>query len=170
MYCLLISFCFNKIIQRTVIIHCNYSINYKSEIITYFYHFDYSFFLHYRCKRYDAPNCMMIPDPADPSCCEIPLCLFAVPTPAPGVSPTPGFIRQTGRPGEVFGVGNIPTPMPTQAPTRGPDGLFHTPTPLYGPDGSTITPSPPTGKNSNIHLISIQLTLHLKWVQILECF
>lgn len=85
----------------------------------------------------------MVPDPQDPTCCEIPQCPLVTPTPRPGVSPTPGIINVgTLAPGKIVGVGKVPTPLPTAVPTPGPDGSTVTPTPVYGPDGSTITPTP----------------------------
>ncbi|KAL8616408.1 hypothetical protein ACOMHN_032262 [Nucella lapillus] len=95
-----------------------------------------------RCVHYTPnPGCIMVPDPDDPTCCEIPKCPLVTPTPQPEVSPTPGIVNVvTKTPGQIEGLGKVPTQAPTLSPTA-------TPTPVTGPDGSTIatTPRPTTG-------------------------
>ncbi|XP_041376891.1 uncharacterized protein LOC121389362 [Gigantopelta aegis] len=79
---------------------------------------------HYRCQERCAhftnipANCMMVPDPRDPSCCQMPECPF--PTPKPGVTPTPGYISITPATGVITGIGKIPTPSPLLSPSPGP--------------------------------------------------
>nr|KAG5702882.1 hypothetical protein BaRGS_019101 [Batillaria attramentaria] len=101
-----------------------------------------------RCARYDnvPSNCVMAPDPSDPSCCEIPECPLSTPTPAPGASPTPGIIPGPSvSPGTVIGVGRVPTPAPALVPPTGPDGSTLEPPRVTGPDGSPVTPTPAPG-------------------------
>ncbi|XP_046570033.1 uncharacterized protein LOC124278355 [Haliotis rubra] len=72
-----------------------------------------------RCTKYDniQSSCLMVPDPKDPSCCKKPQC--PVPTPAPGVTPTPGFISVTPVPGYINGYGKPPTMAPGVSPSPG---------------------------------------------------
>ncbi|KAL5022346.1 hypothetical protein ScPMuIL_001501 [Solemya velum] len=93
-----------------------------------------------RCARYtNVPSaCTMVPDPKDPSCCQVPQCPL---TPQPGVTPTPGYItgQVTARPGIITGIGQVP--LPTAAPTPQPGRI--TPTPA--PGGTTPTAAPRKG-------------------------
>ena len=81
-----------------------------------------------RCPTYtDLPaECTLGPDPADPLCCQRPLCQF-VPQP----NKTEGYLIPPLRPGVLTGGSVTPTPLP-----------YFTPTP--GPDGSTLEPPRPT--------------------------
>ncbi|GFR69731.1 collagen alpha-4(VI) chain [Elysia marginata] len=72
-----------------------------------------------RCAVYSQvpQGCNMVPDPADPVCCEKPEC----PVPL-GPQPTQGFVGTLGpqpTPGSVTGVGKIPTPRPTPSVSPG---------------------------------------------------
>ena len=70
-----------------------------------------------RCSVYTsvAPGCTMVPDPKDPDCCEIPDCPIV-----PPVSPTPGIVTfQPGPGGVVTGIGLVPTPKPGVSPSPG---------------------------------------------------
>ncbi|XP_071091876.1 uncharacterized protein [Haliotis cracherodii] len=89
-----------------------------------------------RCAKYSmAPNCMLMPDPKDPSCCEVPSCPL-VPS---GATPTPGYIHVTGKPGVISGNGPVKpvTPGPTVYPYFTPG-----PTPSHNPNA---TPAPKAG-------------------------
>ncbi|XP_067652673.1 mucin-2-like [Haliotis asinina] len=98
----------------------------------------------YRCQQRCAAfasvpvSCTLVPDPKDPMCCEVPSC--PLPTPAPGVYPTPGFLTVTAGPtGVITGNGLIPTPKPGQPPLQ--PGVTPTPYPFVSP-GVVVTPSP----------------------------
>ncbi|XP_052816208.1 uncharacterized protein LOC128242861 isoform X2 [Mya arenaria] len=62
-----------------------------------------------RCAKYSSiqPGCTLVPDPKDPTCCEIPSC----PIVPQGPSPTPGIITLAPQPPGVITGGN-PTPLP----------------------------------------------------------
>ena len=96
-------------------------------------------FTTYRCKVYTSipSQCTMVPDPADPLCCQVPSC---IPVPGTNGIPTPGPTAQpviyTNAPHAVVtGTGTPPTP--TRAPT---------PAPQPGvPQGTTLAPLPRAG-------------------------
>ncbi|XP_046585152.1 uncharacterized protein LOC124292144 [Haliotis rubra] len=79
-----------------------------------------------RCPSYSsiAPNCVMVPDPLDPTCCQAPQC-----NNQPHQTPT-------GIQGTITGYGKPPTPAPQATPLPG--GI--TPTP-----GVTQQPTPASG-------------------------
>ncbi|WAR11992.1 SAS-like protein [Mya arenaria] len=62
-----------------------------------------------KCAKYSSiqPGCTLVPDPKDPTCCEIPSC----PIVPQGPSPTPGIITLAPQPPGVITGGN-PTPLP----------------------------------------------------------
>lgn len=61
----------------------------------------------------------MVPDPKDPTCCEVPQC---VPVPKPGETlPTDTSLTVTGVPGVISGSGTPPPPTP------GPGGFTSAP-------------------------------------------
>lgn len=60
-----------------------------------------------RCSTYtNVPTgCYMVPDPKDPSCCEVPHCEIVVPS----VPPTPGIVvPPMPQPGIITGNGKVP--------------------------------------------------------------
>ena len=63
-----------------------------------------------RCAAYTSiqPGCTLVPDPKDPTCCEIPSCPIV-----PPLNPTPGVMTVKPMPGGVVtGTGLVPTPQP----------------------------------------------------------
>lgn len=81
-----------------------------------------------RCGDYPKvdPSCIMVPDPKDPTCCQVPECPLI---PSGGTTPgQPTIIRPT-QPTAVFT--NMPTPSPRPEVT-----------PARGPDGNTLSPQP----------------------------
>lgn len=73
-----------------------------------------------RCARYTSvpAECTLVPDPKDPSCCQVPKCPVkptAGPVPTPGYVPTP----VTAKPGVLTGLAPVPTSQPTPSPLPG---------------------------------------------------
>ena len=69
----------------------------------------------HRCAKYPTvpSQCMMVADPKDPQCCQIPQCLptpgpNGFPTPKPGQNPIPTIV--TNVPGVITGKPPTPTP------------------------------------------------------------
>ncbi|XP_060567789.1 mucin-2-like isoform X2 [Ruditapes philippinarum] len=65
-----------------------------------------------RCAKFPTipTGCKMVPDPKDPTCCEVPQC---IPIPGPGKTlPTGGPQTITGVPGVISGSGTPPAPTP----------------------------------------------------------
>ncbi|XP_035824757.1 uncharacterized protein LOC101847325 [Aplysia californica] len=71
-----------------------------------------------RCAVYSKipSGCSLVPDPKDPTCCEVPDCPVQI-----GASPTAGFVPTPANPtpGSVTGIGKIPTPGNTPKPSPG---------------------------------------------------
>ncbi|XP_052233684.1 uncharacterized protein LOC127846468 isoform X4 [Dreissena polymorpha] len=65
-----------------------------------------------RCAKYASvpSGCQLVPDPKDPTCCQVPQC---IPVPGPGQTvPTNGPFTVTGVPGVISGSGTPPTLIP----------------------------------------------------------
>lgn len=90
-------------------------------------------------------GCILIPDPQDPTCCNIPRCN---PIPNPSSSPlpsgqTPAPYTITGVPAEFTGFGNT-SPAPTIPFNQNPMTNGPTPPPTYPPNYTGNTANPPT--------------------------
>ena len=63
--------------------------------------------LYCRCSKYSRvpSGCSLVPDPKDPSCCEVPHCDMIIPS----IPPTPGILTPPmPQPGIITGTGKVP--------------------------------------------------------------
>lgn len=114
-----------------------------NDILTYNSWFNICYLIQFlRCARYTSvpAECTLVPDPKDPSCCQVPKCPVkptAGPVPTPGYVPTP----VTAKPGVLTGLAPVPTAQPTPSPLPG-----STPPPTLSP------PLPKSGQLGFDHL------------------
>ena len=89
--------------------------------------------LYFRCNTYDnlPSTCTLIPDPNDPTCCQVPQC--TTPTPGPNQP-----VTVKGQPGSFTGFGITETLPPTPPTTFNPFLPTQQPTPAPQPS----TPRP----------------------------
>lgn len=106
-----------------------------------------------RCARYTSVpvECTLVPDPKDPSCCQVPKCPVK---PTAGPLPTPGYVPTpvTAKPGVLTGLAPVPTSQPTPSPLPG-----STPSPTLSP------PLPKAGQLGFGHLFWSVFERHCTW-------